>query len=238
MKKLYYIFDADSTLLRIESLEELAKITLRNNSDAKKILNTIEKITILGMEGKIPFPVSLQKRLAVLPIKKRHIYELTGQLFHDVTPSVVRNREFIQRNRDTCYVVSGGFADYLFPVLCSLGFRSDHIFANSFKYDGDTVVGVDEENDLSKDVGKVRVIETYIPQGIRMMVGDGSTDAEPRAHGVVDHFIAFTEIVRRESVVGKADFVAETFDDVVGYFKEKDVLIQREASLLRLEYSW
>ena len=238
MIKQIFIFDADSTLLRIETLEELAKITLRDNSDAKKILDTIEKITKLGMEGKIPFPVSLQKRLAVLPIKKRHIYELTGQLFHDVTPTVAKNREFIQRNRENCYVVTGGFADYLLPVLCSLGFRSDHIFANSFKYDGDTVVGIDEGNDLSKEAGKVRVIETCIPQGNRMIVGDGSTDAEPRAYGVVDHFIAFTENVRRESVVGKADFVAESFDDVLGYFKEKDSLIQREASLLRLEYSW
>ena len=68
-EKQYYIFDVDSTLLRIESLEELAKITLRDNSDAKNILDTIENITKLGMEGKIPFPVSLQKRLAVLPIK-------------------------------------------------------------------------------------------------------------------------------------------------------------------------
>ncbi|MBI5614255.1 phosphoserine phosphatase, partial [Candidatus Gottesmanbacteria bacterium] len=47
MKKQYYIFDADSTLLRIETLEELAKITLRGNSDAKKILDSIEEITLL-----------------------------------------------------------------------------------------------------------------------------------------------------------------------------------------------
>lgn len=238
MKKQYYIFDADSTLLRIETLEELAKITLRGNSDAKKILDSIEEITLLGMEGKIPFPESLQRRMAVLPIKKQHIYELTGQLFHAVTPSVVKNREFIQRNRNTCYVVSGGFSDYLIPVLCSLGFRSDHIYANSFVYAGDTMAGIDEGNELSREAGKVRVIESCIPDGIRMMVGDGSTDAEPRTHGVVDHFIAFTENVRRESVVGKADFVACSFDDVLSYFNEKENMIQEEAFHKRIEYSW
>ena len=137
-EKQYYIFDVDSTLLRIESLEELAKITLRDNSDAKNILDTIENITKLGMEGKIPFPVSLQKRLAVLPIKKRHIYELTGQLFHDVTPTVANNREFIQRNRKLL-CGDGGFADYLLPVLCSLGFQVIiylQIHSNMTEYSG------------------------------------------------------------------------------------------------------
>jgi len=33
------------------------------------------------------------------------------------------------------------------------------------------------------------------------MVGDGITDHAPYAAGLVDHFVAFTAVVRREAVV-------------------------------------
>ncbi|MHC4816880.1 MAG: hypothetical protein ACYTF8_02295, partial [Planctomycetota bacterium] len=35
----------------------------------------------------------------------------------------------------------------------------------------------------------------------RIMVGDGITDHAPHAAGLVDHFVAFTAIARREAVV-------------------------------------
>ena len=56
------IFDFDSTLIRVESLEEI----LRPQLEARPHLATaMEEITQRGMEGQISFRDSLEQRLAI-----------------------------------------------------------------------------------------------------------------------------------------------------------------------------
>jgi len=57
----YIIIDFDSTFVKIETLDKLAEIALNKNPQKRKILDKIKKITTEGMNGKIPFSVSLQK---------------------------------------------------------------------------------------------------------------------------------------------------------------------------------
>ena len=51
-KNTYFIIDFDSTFVTVESLEELAKITLKDKSGKEEILKEVSRITNLGMEGK------------------------------------------------------------------------------------------------------------------------------------------------------------------------------------------
>lgn len=64
---------------------------------------------------------------------------------------------------------------------------------------------------LATQAGKVRLVESLIAAGTLAapiaMVGDGATDAAVR--GVVDTFIAFTGVVRRDAVVSAAAFEVE-----------------------------
>lgn len=64
---------------------------------------------------------------------------------------------------------------------------------------------------LATQAGKVRLVESLIAAGTLAapiaMVGDGATDAAVR--GVVDTFIAFTGVVRRDAVVAAAAFEVE-----------------------------
>ena len=59
----YLIIDYDSTFIKLESLDELSKNSKNFN---KKIHKEIIKITELGMEGKISFSESLEKRLKLI----------------------------------------------------------------------------------------------------------------------------------------------------------------------------
>lgn len=54
-----YIIDFDSTFVSVESLDELAKIALRDDPSREKTALEISRITALGMEGKLSFEKSL-----------------------------------------------------------------------------------------------------------------------------------------------------------------------------------
>ena len=65
-----FVFDFDSTLTRVEALDVLAEITLVNNPKKEAIINEIIEITNLGIDGKISFTASLEKRIKLLNAKK------------------------------------------------------------------------------------------------------------------------------------------------------------------------
>jgi D-3-phosphoglycerate dehydrogenase len=58
-----FVFDFDSTLTSVEALDVLAEISLVNNSKKDEIINEIVDITNLGIDGKISFTESLEKRI-------------------------------------------------------------------------------------------------------------------------------------------------------------------------------
>lgn len=72
MKK-YLVIDFDSTIIEVETLEELAEEALRDNKNKEEILKQISKITNQGMEGKISFTDSLQKRLSLFDLNQKII---------------------------------------------------------------------------------------------------------------------------------------------------------------------
>lgn len=200
-----FVFDCDSTLIDCESLEELAAIALKNLPDREERLNQIEEITNRGMTGELPFNESLARRLKLFSATRGQVDELAQNLLSRITPSVLEIKDWIDENRDSIYVVSGGFEDYLFPVLEKIGIKKEHIFANKFVYDGDKVTGFDDSRYLSRPLGKVNTIaELELPRPI-VIIGDGSTDAEVRECGEADEFWAVTEILDRPSVTAKTD---------------------------------
>ena len=64
------IIDYDSTFIKVESLDELSKLSKNNNI---KVENKIREITNLGMEGKISFTESLQRRIKLINSDKDDI---------------------------------------------------------------------------------------------------------------------------------------------------------------------
>ena len=92
-----FVFDFDSTLTRVEALDVLAEITLVNNPKKEAIINEIIEITNLGIDGKIPFTASLEKRIQLLNAKKSDLAILIQQLKEKVSPSIERNKEFFEK---------------------------------------------------------------------------------------------------------------------------------------------
>lgn len=212
-----YIIDFDSTLVRSEGLEELAKIVLRNDEHAVETVRKIAEITKRGMEGKISFRESLQKRIGLLSIHKKHIEELGQILKTHISDSVEKNIAFFRKNRDNIYIISGGFKDFIIPVANYLGISEDHIMANTFIYGNEQVVGFDLKNPLSGARGKVKMLERMKLSGRIIVIGDGWTDYEMKKYGQAEKFIAYCENIRRDLVCRVADEIVFSFEGAENY---------------------
>lgn len=211
-----FIFDFDSTLVRIETLEALADLALKDAPDAAERKARIAALTDDAMNGRIGFGEALKQRLELLALRREHVEALTDRILDEATVSIRRNVDFFQRHAERIYILSGGFREVIAPLAERLGVPADHVLANDLIYDDEgRVTGADEANPLSRENGKPEVIRALNLEGPVVMVGDGWTDAEVKVQGAADRFYAFTEIVRRPKVVEAADAVASSLDEVL-----------------------
>ncbi len=220
MSEKYFVIDFDSTFIRFEALDELAAIALQNDPEQDKRLNKIKEYTSLAMEGKLSFPESLGKRLQMLEADKDDIEQLVRVLKRNISTSIKRNENFFKKYADKIYIISGGFKEYIAPIVGEYNIREDHIFANSFKFDNSGKInGFDENNYLAQENGKVKQLENLDLEGDIYVIGDGYTDFQIRESGLAQRFFAFTENIERANLLEKADHVTPSFDEFL--FKNK-----------------
>jgi len=213
-EQLTIVIDFDSTFTKVEALDELADIALKGNPKQKQIVSQIREITEKGMAGEIGFADSLRDRVALLSANKLHLDQLITFLKGKISDSFQRNKTFIQENAESILIVSSGFKDFIVPVVEELGIPAENVYANEFTYDAEgNIVGYDQENLLSKDGGKVLLLNSLNLEGEVYAIGDGYTDYELRESGLANKFYAFTENVSREKVTEKADYVVPSLDE-------------------------
>ncbi|MEA2007338.1 MAG: HAD-IB family phosphatase [Patescibacteria group bacterium] len=219
--KNYLVVDFDSTFVKLESLDNLADFALEGNPQKKQILQQVETTTKLGMEGKITFPQSLSRRLKLFSANKQHINKLIEKLSDNISESIKKNQNFFRENSDKIYIISGGFIDYIAPIAQNFGVAWDHILANEFCFNKrDRITGINKENCLAQQEGKVKAVNALDLDGTIWVVGDGFTDYEIKKAGSADKFVAFVENVKRDNIIEKADHTIENFDDLKRLIEE------------------
>lgn len=211
-----FIFDFDSTLVRIETLEALADIALSDAPDAAAKKAEIASLTDQAMTGQVDFGTALRRRLELLALNRSHVEALSDRILDEASASIRRNVDFFERHAERVYILSGGFREVIAPLAARLGIAADHVLANDLIYDAEgRVTGLDDANPLSRDNGKPEVIKALNLTGPVVMVGDGWTDAEVKLAGAADRFYAFTEVVSRQKVIEVADATAASLDEVL-----------------------
>jgi D-3-phosphoglycerate dehydrogenase len=218
----YLIIDFDSTFIKLETLEEISKEALKNNPKKDQIQREIEEITQQGMQGKISFAESLRSRLKLFSTNKKDINSVNEKIKKSVTDSFLENKDFFRKYGKQIFVISGGFKECIFPVTDDFEIPRENVLANDFKFDEKgKVIGIDENNLASKTQGKVRQAENLNLKGRVFVVGDGWTDFEIKREKQADYFLAFTENVRRESVVELADGEVRSFGEAKDFVEKK-----------------
>lgn len=214
-----FLFDFDSTFVTVEALDELANIALAEAPDRAQRVAAIAEITADGMAGLIGFDESLAQRFAQISPSKAHFDALVSLLKSSVSPSFAANKAFFKENAENIYIVSGGFKDFIVPVVAEFGIGPSHVLANEFTWnsDGQTITGYDTSNPLAHNGGKIKAIQALnlSKNAHKIMVGDGMTDYAVRGVGLVDEFIAYTETVARKPVIEVADRVVDSLNSIL-----------------------
>ncbi len=180
------IVDFDSTLITRESLEE---VLARARPD---LAEEIREITAMGMDGRIGFKESVEKRLALARPTRAQVEALGREAIAWITPGMEG-----AWGAHEVWIVSGGLLEAVLPVAARLMIPPERVLATGARWspEGD-LLGAEIRD--KPDQLRPHAATMKRP---RILVGDGMTDYEPFRAGLVDHFIAFTANVRRPSVV-------------------------------------
>ncbi len=210
----YFVIDFDSTFTKVEAFDVLADISLSDHPEKETIKQQIIDITNLGMNGEISFRESLEKRLELLSPSKNHLPALVTLLKSKVSESFKRNKDFFSTYKDSIYIISNGFREFIEPVVTEFGIKPENILANEFRFDASgKVIGFDKENPLSSNNGKVEQLKRLKLDGDVYVIGDGYTDYEIKHSGLANKFFAFTENVERGNIMEKADHITPSLDE-------------------------
>ena len=214
----YFVIDFDSTITKVEGLDQLAAIALKDNPNGNEIVEKIIKLTELGMSGELSFTDALKQRISLLKANKTHLAILIEFLKNNISDSFNRNISFLNKYSDQILVVSSGFKEFILPITEILGIKSENVYANTFIYNenGD-ILGVDNTNVLSQTGGKIELLKSLKLEGHVSVIGDGYTDYEIKKAKLADRFYAFIENVERPKVTAVADFVIKSLDEFLFY---------------------
>ncbi|MFY0254799.1 HAD-IB family phosphatase [Chitinophaga sp. 30R24] len=214
MSKKYYIIDFDSTFIQVEALDELARISLKDHPERENSYKEIEVLTNQAMEGQLSFRESLAKRIQLLEANKNHLKQLVKHLKKLVSVSFARNKNFFKHHADDVLIVSGGFKEFITPVVLPFHIKKENIYANTFLFNKEGgIIGYDERNPLSYEGGKVKLLRELQLEGDIHGIGDGYSDFQLKESGMISKFYAFTENIERKSVIAKADYITPSLDE-------------------------
>ncbi|MCT4591929.1 MAG: HAD-IB family phosphatase [Candidatus Gracilibacteria bacterium] len=218
MEHLHVVFDFDSTLIGLESLEVLAEFLLKevSRSERQEIISEIERITDLGMNGDLSLDESIFMRMSVLPpINEKAIGKAVDVCINNITPSIER----VLRDLESVYVVSGGPSVIVNPVANYLGIPTQNIRSSVFEFDerglydrvrsfvlDDKSIAI---NEMIKDAQDKHVV----------MVGDGVADLATLGNPC-RYFVGFVEHKEREVIMSFAEHVAGSAGELHGILRD------------------
>lgn len=154
----------------------------------------VRAITDDGMEGRIAFCDSLERRLAIARPTRSQVEAFGRRALDHVTPGLP---ELIGKLSAEVWIVSGGLQEALYPVAERLGVPRGRVLGTEVEWAADgALAGV---RCLDKPARVAEAAASWARP--RVVVGDGMSDHALLAAGLVDEFIAFTAHVRRAAVV-------------------------------------
>ena len=205
-----FVFDFDSTIVSIETLDTLIKQNLSDEEDQRKI----DAITLRAMNGELDFSASLASRLRLSRARVEHFDQMAEQIENFLTAGIDDVLNFLIQRGQKPFIVSGGFGPIIRPVAELLGIPGENCFANEYIADEEGwVIGV-KEGPLAHEGGKSTVLRALKEQGRLpgsvVMLGDGMSDYQVYADGLADVFVGCGFHVVRPNVRSHSPVFVET----------------------------
>jgi phosphoserine phosphatase len=194
-------FDFDSTLSRLEGIDELAA--------RRGVEGEIAPLTVAAMEGTIPLESVYGRRLEIIRPTRSDVDWLAKRYIEEMVPGVAETFSALRSAGSEIFIVSGGIRAAILPFAAQLELPPEHVFAVSITLDAEGLYrDFDCASPLTKADGKAVVCKTIAARHVPLaMVGDGATDMAARDAGA--YAIGFGGVTTREAVRKKADVFIE-----------------------------
>ena len=190
-------FDCDSTLSRIEGIDELAS--------RRGLKDEVSRLTEAAMNGSLAIDAVYATRLSIVSPDQAAMVWLGGRYVQELVPGARETVEVLHRLGKVVYLISGGLLPAVRYLSRALAIPDTHVFAVSVDFDGAGAYrGFDSTSPLARADGKAVVCsELAARHGSIAMVGDGMTDIAARAGGA--YVVGFGGVAYREQVAKDAD---------------------------------
>lgn len=190
------VFDCDSTLSRIEGIEDLA----RDHADE------VRALTDRAMRGEVPLEEVYGCRLDLIRPRAEDLLRVAERYREEALPRAEETVRTLLALGKQVRVVSGGLLPCVRPFAEGLGIDPELVFAVDAQTGPDGAwLDFDRASPLARAGGKLDLLRSWGDLGPIALVGDGATDLE--AAPACARFIAFTAVAHRPAVAEAADAV-------------------------------
>jgi phosphoserine phosphatase len=196
-------FDCDSTLTRIEGIDELAR---RSGREAE-----IAPLTAAAMDGALSLEEVYARRLEVVRPGSEDLAWLGERYVEEMVEGARETIAALQLLGKAVYVVSGGFLQPVTRLAHALEIPASDVRAVEIHLDdAGSFSGFDAGSPLVRGDGKAEICRELTQlHGSVAMVGDGITDLAARAAGA--YVVGFGGVVRRPAMLDGADcFISDS----------------------------
>lgn len=203
-----FVFDFDSTLLSIESLDFVISKVSNGKFDKQ-----IEDITNLGMNGEATLQETITRRLELCQITKQHLERFSKQMPKYLTGGMAEIINQLQKKHNV-YIISGGLMELISPVAKALSIPHKNCMANKIIFHSDGKFELDKASPLLYKNGKSIAIQKLgILNSNTIMIGDGYTDLEVHLNNPSVHFIGFGVNIVRDVVQKNSPLFVRTIEE-------------------------
>lgn len=156
MSDFIFLFDLDSTVTKKEILPEISAEIGKTQE--------MNRLTEATMRGEIPFKTSFLRRIEILK-------DVSVSNVNEIVKNISLNEniaDFIQKNRDRCYIVTGNLDIWISGLMKKMGINN-HVYCSK----------ADEKDDTITKVSSVLDKELTIKQFVQptVVIGDGDNDS-------------------------------------------------------------
>jgi phosphoserine phosphatase len=190
-------FDCDSTLTRIEGIDELA----RHAGCAAEIAS----LTEAAMNGDIPLEEIYGKRLDIVRPDRAALAWLAARYVEEMVGGAFETIATLRRHGKAIYVVTGGLLQPVAEFAYSLALAPSEVHAVNVHLDeAGAYQGFDRSSPLCRNDGKAIICRKLAAKhGNVAMVGDGATDLVAREGGA--YVVGYGGITHRDVMLQEAD---------------------------------
>ena len=202
--------DMDSTLLAIESIDEIA--------DMHHIKPQVAAITLQTMQGEISFEESLERRTSLMPSLHHNALQNVYDERVRLNPGAEKMLQQAKIAGLKTMVISGGFTFFTDWIKTKLGF--DYAAANTLEIENNRLTGKVAGKIIGRQ-GKAEVLKQVCDElGLKreqiIAIGDGANDLDMMAEAGISIAYHAKPIVRQQATYS-INYVG--LDGVINLFK-------------------